>query len=290
MSSGSFTFGVVWRANAVRVTVLEGIRCASGGKRSLERLPENEGGPKVRARECLTRSTLYPKVQCVVFPRATFPRVRVMSSTAASVAAESASRERSAMARRLLLDAIVLGGLADAFLHDGFGIGLLAWMIIFAATFVHIKRRQGGLSREQTGWLVAALFFAGSFAWRDSGTLGFYDFLAMLTALALLGATSAAVSPVRTVLGQRVARSRTRPCAERGDGCSGGVPAAGCVWAGYRCQDWSSGRDQIRGPRNADCASIAACLRACFSAPRIQCLVLCSSFPTSTSVRSSHIS
>jgi hypothetical protein len=35
MSSGSFTFGVVWRANAVRVTVLEGIRRASEGKRSL---------------------------------------------------------------------------------------------------------------------------------------------------------------------------------------------------------------------------------------------------------------
>ena len=114
-----------------------------------------------------------------------------MSSVATSVVAESASRERSVMARRLLLDAIVLGGLADALLHDGFGIGLLAWMIIFAATFIHIKRRQGGLSREQTGWLVTALFFAGSFAWRDSGTLGFYNFLAMLTALALLAPSSA---------------------------------------------------------------------------------------------------
>jgi hypothetical protein len=52
MSSGSFTFGVVWRANAVRVTVLEGIRCGSGGKRSLGfgygRLIENGSGPKVR--------------------------------------------------------------------------------------------------------------------------------------------------------------------------------------------------------------------------------------------------
>jgi len=35
MSSGSFTCGVVWRANAVRVTVLEGIRCPLWGKRSL---------------------------------------------------------------------------------------------------------------------------------------------------------------------------------------------------------------------------------------------------------------
>jgi hypothetical protein len=56
MSSGSFTFGVVWRANAVRVTVLEGIRCASRGKRSLAGSSlclgpvENEGGPKVRGK------------------------------------------------------------------------------------------------------------------------------------------------------------------------------------------------------------------------------------------------
>ena len=127
-----------------------------------------------------------------------------MTSAATSISAAPASRERSTMARRLLLDAIVLGGLADALLHDGFGIGLFAWMLIFAATFIHIKRRHDGLSREQTGWLVAALFFAGTFALRDSGTLGFYDFVAMLGALALLGATSSAASPVRSVLGQRV--------------------------------------------------------------------------------------
>ena len=108
------------------------------------------------------------------------------------------------LARRLLLDAIVLGGLADALLRDGFGVGLLAWMLVFAATFVHIRRRQGGLSREQTGWLIAALFFAGTFAIRDSGMLGFYNFVAMLGALALLGAISSAASPVRSILGQRL--------------------------------------------------------------------------------------
>jgi hypothetical protein len=165
-----------------------------------------------------------------------------MSSAATSVAAESASRERSVTARRLLLDAIVLGGLADAFLHDGFGIGLLAWMIIFAVTFIHIKRRQGGLSREQAGWLVTALFFAGSFAWRDSATLGFYDFLAMLTALALLGATSSAASPVRTVLGQRV-----RDLAHVLARSAGMVAAAvflllGACGLGTGVQEWSNGR------------------------------------------------
>jgi hypothetical protein len=35
MSSGSFTCGVVWRAIAVRVTVLEGVRCTGGENRSL---------------------------------------------------------------------------------------------------------------------------------------------------------------------------------------------------------------------------------------------------------------
>jgi hypothetical protein len=116
----------------------------------------------------------------------------------------SAARERAATARHLLVDAVVLGGLADAFLRGGFGIGLLAWMVVFTATFAYVKRRRGGINREQLGWLLTALFFAATFAWRDSGGLGFFDFVAMLTALALLGATSSAVSPMRSVLGQRI--------------------------------------------------------------------------------------
>jgi hypothetical protein len=165
-----------------------------------------------------------------------------MSTAAKPVAVAPASRERTAMARRLLLDAVVLGGLADAFLHDGFGIGLFAWMIIFAATFVHIKRRQGALSREQTGWLVAALFFAGTFGIRDSGTLGFYDFVAMLSALALLGATSSAASPVRSVLGQRV-RDLAHVLARSAAMVAAAVLLLlGACGLGSGVQEWNSGR------------------------------------------------
>lgn len=165
-----------------------------------------------------------------------------MSSAATSPAAGSASRERSAMARRLLLDAIVLGGLADALLHNGFGIGLLAWMIVFAATFTLIKRRHGGFSREQAGWLFAALFFAGMFAWRDSGELGFFDFVAMLIALALLGATSSEASPVRTILGQRV-RDLVHVLARSAAMVAAAVfLLLGACGLGNGVEEWKSGR------------------------------------------------
>lgn len=165
-----------------------------------------------------------------------------MGSAATSLAASSASRERTAMARRLLLDAIVLGGLADALLREGFGIGLLGWMIAFAATFAFVKRRQGGLSREQSGWLAAAVFFAAMFVLRDSGELGFYNFVAMLTALAMLGATSSAVSPVRGILGQRI-RDLVHVLAR-----SAGMVAAavflllGACGLKASAQEWKSGR------------------------------------------------
>src|SRR5690348_602091 len=129
--------------------------------------------------------------------------MRLSDTTSDTAAATPAPRERAATARRLLLDAVVLGGLADAFLHNGFGVGLFIFMLVCAGTFTYIERGRGGLSREQAGWMLTALFFASIFAIRDSSELGFYNFVAMLTALALLGATSSPASPVRTILGQR---------------------------------------------------------------------------------------
>jgi len=122
----------------------------------------------------------------------------------AAVAPEVASARRR-FSSRVLLDALFLGTLADALLHEGPGLGLLVWMAAFAVVLRHLVHQRGArLTREHVGWLAAAVFFAGSFAWRDSSGLRFYNFLAMLAALALLGATLSHASPMRSILGQRV--------------------------------------------------------------------------------------
>lgn len=113
--------------------------------------------------------------------------------------------EQRTLSRRILLDGLFLGGLADALLHGGLGVGLFIWMILFAGVTVHFARqRENGLTREQTAWLGTALFFAACFAWRDSGQLLFYDLCAMVGALVFLGATLASASPMHSILGQRV--------------------------------------------------------------------------------------
>jgi hypothetical protein len=146
--------------------------------------------------------------------------------TEAGVAEEQAAhRERKALARRILLESLFLGGLADSLLRAGLGIGLFLWMVAAAAIAIHMARnRSGGLSREQSGWLVVAVFFAGCFAWRDSSGLLFYDFIALNLALLLLGATLSPASRMRSILGQRV-RDITRSLgAIVGSACVGIVP------------------------------------------------------------------
>src|SRR5689334_17685043 len=126
-------------------------------------------------------------------------------TVAASVQPPTVSRERQALAKRILLDAPFLGSLGDALLHDGFGIGLLPWVAVLAAVFVFLLRqRNARLTREQGAWLGAALFFAAAFAWRDSSALLFYDFVAIIVALGFLGATVSEASPIRSILGRRV--------------------------------------------------------------------------------------
>jgi hypothetical protein len=120
-------------------------------------------------------------------------------------AATIAATKQASLARRILLDALFLGGLADALVHDGFGIGLPLWMIGFAATLVHLLRAHGiQMRREHRAWLAAAVFFAAAFAWRDSTGLWVYDFMAMLGALGMLGATLAPASAMHGILGQRI--------------------------------------------------------------------------------------
>jgi hypothetical protein len=116
------------------------------------------------------------------------------------------SPERTAFARRVLLHALLLGILGDALLREGpTALGLLVWMLTFAGTVVSLAWRRGlHLTREQCAWLGAAVCLAAGTAWRDAEALQVYNFLAMLIALAVLGATLSPASPIRSVLGTRV--------------------------------------------------------------------------------------
>jgi hypothetical protein len=113
--------------------------------------------------------------------------------------------ERATLARRILLEALFLGGLGDSLLRAGPGLGLFLWALAFAITVLRLVRRRGeGIRREQIGWMAAMLVFASFFAWRDSADLLFYDFLATVGAGLLLAATLGAGSPIRSILGKRI--------------------------------------------------------------------------------------
>ena len=127
------------------------------------------------------------------------------STLAAALETHPAPTEGALLARRILLEALFLGGLGDSLLRQGPGIGLFLWSVAFAITIVRLIHRRGeGVRREQIGWLAAMLVFAGFFAWRDSADLLFYDFVATVGAGLLLAATLGAGSPIRSILGQRV--------------------------------------------------------------------------------------
>ncbi|HKN68850.1 MAG TPA: DUF4173 domain-containing protein [Gemmatimonadaceae bacterium] len=127
------------------------------------------------------------------------------SGPAATLEAHAAPAERALLARRILLEALFLGGLGDSLLRAGPGIGLFLWTVAFAITVVRLIHRHGeGFRREQLGWMVTMLVFAGFFGWRDSGGLLFYDFVAAVGAGLFLAATLGAGSPIRSILGQRV--------------------------------------------------------------------------------------
>jgi len=119
--------------------------------------------------------------------------------------ARTESTERALRARRILLEALFLGGLGDSLLREGPGVGLFIWSVAFAIVVLRMIRRRGErVRREQIGWLVVMLAFASFFAWRDSADLLFYDFVATVGAGLLLAATLGAASPIRSILGQRV--------------------------------------------------------------------------------------
>ena len=118
--------------------------------------------------------------------------------------APASNDERRARARRILTDALFLGTLADSLLRQGFGLGLAIWVSALAVVAAYFARRRGAVRREQSAWLLAAFFFAGCFALRNSTDLLFFDFVALAGALLLSGATLTPGSSMPTILGQRL--------------------------------------------------------------------------------------
>jgi hypothetical protein len=95
---------------------------------------------------------------------------------------------RARIARRALLGAVVLGILADPLLrNEPWGLGLLVWMVGFAAIASLVLRNSSRLlSPESSIWLAVAVLFAAGLSWRDAEVLLVFDLLAMLAALVLL--------------------------------------------------------------------------------------------------------
>jgi hypothetical protein len=155
----------------------------------------------------------------------------------------AAARDNQPLARRLILDAVVLGGVADALLRQGLGLGFFIWLLAVAATFELFLRRRGvHRTREQGAWLAAALFFGGAFVWRDSEGLLFYDFLAIFLAAVLLSATSSKASSMRSILGQRVRDVAQAVGRTIQNGLTGTAYALHASAVGDRMQSWREGR------------------------------------------------
>lgn len=112
---------------------------------------------------------------------------------------------RARIARRALLGAVLLGVLADPLLRNGpSGLGLLAWMVAFAIVAITLIRQDGHpLAPASASWLAVAVLFAAGLSWHDADMLQGFDFLAMLSALALL-AMSVAPSSVPSLAVARV--------------------------------------------------------------------------------------
>jgi len=100
----------------------------------------------------------------------------------------SSPSPRALAARRVLIAAVLLGILADPLLRNQpWGLGLLVWMVGFAAIAAALVRQLGRpLSPESSLWLAVAVLCAAGLSWRDSEVLQLFDLLAMLTALVLL--------------------------------------------------------------------------------------------------------
>jgi hypothetical protein len=113
--------------------------------------------------------------------------------------------ERPHTARRILVEAVVLGVVADGALRNApGGLGWTLWVTALALAAWNVAQRHGHkVTREQLGWLGLGVACAVAFAWRDAEELRAANVLGTLVAFTLF-AMSAAGSPARSILSARV--------------------------------------------------------------------------------------
>jgi hypothetical protein len=113
--------------------------------------------------------------------------------------------ERTRTARTILLEAALLGVLADGAMRsapDGFG--WTVWVIGLAFASLNVARRRGlNVTREQIAWVGAAVACAAAFAWRDTEELRAFNILGTLVALAMFSMAAAGM-PVASILVARI--------------------------------------------------------------------------------------
>lgn len=108
------------------------------------------------------------------------------------------------LARLVLVEAAVLGVLADATMRtESAGAGFTLWTLGLAVTVALVALRSGRpLKPLQYVWLGLSLLFAVAFAWRDADMLQVMNFMAAHAALVLF--TMSAVSDGGRVFGARL--------------------------------------------------------------------------------------
>lgn len=119
-------------------------------------------------------------------------------------AAESAA-ERARTPRRILIQGLSLGVLADVALRGApDGLGWTIWVVALAAAAINVARYDGLVAnREQRAWLGVAVACALAFSWRDAEELRVANVFGTLVALALF-AMSAVGLPAPSILAARL--------------------------------------------------------------------------------------
>jgi hypothetical protein len=108
-------------------------------------------------------------------------------------------------ARQILLQAIILGLIADNVFRTGpGGLAWASWITALAGAAILVARFRGAsLGRESRVWLIVAVLSATLVAWRSAEQLQFVNTVATLSALALFS-TATSRRPVASILVARI--------------------------------------------------------------------------------------
>lgn len=127
-----------------------------------------------------------------------------MAAVVADLEEIDAGESRTRSARQIVLQAALLGLLADNVLRSApEGFGWTIWIAGLAIAAVLVVRYRGGhLSREQRAWLAVAVACASAVAWRDADLLRVANLFATLAALSLFAMSHVGI-PAPSILGAR---------------------------------------------------------------------------------------